>query len=110
MANQGKYKVERKVVTVLPRMLSRWKVVGEDLDIGRVREFMKEDIHAELLQLEQRVGSTVLKFRYTPHWSAEEYERYRNMATATRLAFPSPEEHVFYRVSPRLGISFNDTF
>ena len=110
MTNQVKYKVERKDVTVLPRMLSRWGVIGDDLDIGKVREFIKEDIHAELLQLEHREGSTVLKFRYTPHWRTEEYERHRNMATATKLASPSPEAHVFYRVTPRLGISFNDDF
>lgn len=56
--------------------------------------------------LEQRTDSTILKFKYTPHWSTEEYERHRN-SNLFKIGFLSdPADLVLYKVTHRLETYF----
>jgi len=105
METQGYYRVERKNVTVLPRFLRRWKVVGRDLNLdGVIRGWVYQHHDHTILEVMQRADSTVLKFRDTPHWSDGKYDKYEGTKDSG-----VPPDYVLYRITPRLEISFNNS-
>lgn len=106
MGKDIKYTLQRKKDSILPRCLTRWELVVDNLDIEGVRRVLKENIHNMLLRLKQTRKATVLEYEQSPHYSAEEYDERRH---GTLFNSGGPLEYtVLYRVMPPVRVSFED--
>lgn len=106
MVEETKYKIEQKRLGGIPGFLIRWETIGNGLSVDEIASRLKEDTHHRLIKLQHKNDSTVLSYQQTPNWSAEEYDAARN-----RSIFSDPvnlEEQILYRVTPSLGIDFQD--
>ncbi|HRZ86001.1 MAG TPA: hypothetical protein P5277_04465 [Candidatus Paceibacterota bacterium] len=102
------YMVESKREGILPRCLTRWKSVTK-CGLDDLKEYyLKDTPNFHLLNVHQTPKSTILEYRAYPHWSSEQWDKFRAMEQAQLFPITDPSEVVLYRITPPIKVEFGE--